>query len=291
LNLLQQAQAPKDAALVIVAGPRKPLFGQEIESLKSYLAEGGKVMLLVDPYYDGGLREFAKSCGMQLSDDVVIDKLSRVFGGSYLMPVVMEYGPHKITENFGVATFYPEARSVRPEKNPPQGVHPEVLASTSANAWAETNLKLLEKGQASFDEKEDAQGPVPLVVISEIDVSKAPESKPEAASQKDGNGPQVQENEKEQATRKASLLVAGNSSFVDNTYFELSGNGDFFLNMINYLAQEEKLIAIESHRKEGRPLLLTQTQARLMMLIVLVLVPLMVLISGLIVYRVRRSQR
>ena len=37
LNLLQQAQVPDDAALVIIAGPNKPLLPPEIDSLKQYL--------------------------------------------------------------------------------------------------------------------------------------------------------------------------------------------------------------------------------------------------------------
>jgi len=291
LNLLQQAQVPKDAALVVVAGPQKPLFGQEVESLKTYLAGGGKLMLLIDPFHDGGLREFVKAYGMQLSDDEIIDKLSRVFGGSYLMPVVMEYGAHKITENFNVATFYPQARSVRVDKNEPKGVHTEILASTSANAWAETNLKLLEQGQANFDEKEDMPGPVPLMAISQIDAVKAKSAEAKDESAKDQKVDQSPGQNETKGTDKAYLLLAGNSSFADNSYFGLSGNGDFFLNIISFLAEEHNLITIEPHEKAGRPLLLTRAQAQAMFWVTLILVPLLVLLSGLTVYRVRRSQR
>ena len=98
---------------------------------------------------------------MELKDDIVIDKLSRVFGGSFLMPVVMQYGSHKITDGFNVATFYPEARSVRIAEGP-EGVHLELLASTSQDAWSETNRNMLNKGQASFDENQDLPGPVPM---------------------------------------------------------------------------------------------------------------------------------
>ncbi len=43
LNLFQQAQVPADAAAVIIAGPQKPFFPQELASLKAYLEAGGKI--------------------------------------------------------------------------------------------------------------------------------------------------------------------------------------------------------------------------------------------------------
>ncbi len=81
--------------------------------------------------------------GIVLGDDMIIDKLSRVFGGSYLMPVVTQYGSHKITQGFNVATFYSEARSVAASQDPPKGVTLVTLASTSENAWAEKDLERL----------------------------------------------------------------------------------------------------------------------------------------------------
>lgn len=291
LNLLQQAQVPDDAALVVVAGPQKPLMKQEIESLRSYVEGGGKLMVMLDPHRDGGLREFLKSYGIQLSDDVIIDKLSRVFGGSYLMPVVTNYGQHKIVESFGVATFYPEARSVQKSKELPKGVDVLVLASTSENAWGEKNLELLKQGQAGFDEKVDLPGPVPLVILAEIDVKEMKGEAPKGKSPSLNEAMKPDEENKDKGVKSAHLLVAGDSDFISNANFGLSGNGDFFLNMVNFLAEEETLITIEPRDKAGKPLLLSQGQARTMFWMVLVLVPLLVLVAGFAVYRVRRRQR
>lgn len=284
LNLLQQPKVPADASLVIVAGPRKPLMPEEIESLRSYLSSGGRLMALLDPYHDGGLRDFLKSYGIELSDDVVIDKLSRVFGGSYLMPVVMEYGRHKITDRFDVATFYPEARSVMAAKTPPKGVSVEVLASTSQNAWAERDLDAVKNGQVAFDEKIDLPGPVPLAVISSIGKEQEqPAANPsEAKAAKNG---------KDGEPKQGCLLVVGNSSFVADAYFGLSGNADLFLNMVNFMAEEENLITIKPREKQGQPLLLSQGQMDLVLGTELIGIPLLVLLSGFIVYRIRRSQR
>ncbi len=289
LNLLQHAQVPADAAAVIIAGPQKPFFPQELASLKASLESGGKLMVLLDPYRDGGLKQFLKDYGVDLSDDVVIDKLSRVFGGDYLMPVVMQYGPHRITENFDLATFYAEARAVIPAKEPPPDVQVEVLASTSENAWAEKDLEMLKRGEASFDEKEDTPGPISLIVLAEIERNQTKPAEARDVQGKDGQEPAADDNETK--PNPGLLIVAGDSDFASNTYFGLSGNGDLFLNMVNFLAEEKDLITIKPRGKSEQPMLMTQTQAWVAFFVVLVVVPLLVLCSGLAVYRVRRSQR
>ncbi|SMC23373.1 ABC-type uncharacterized transport system involved in gliding motility, auxiliary component [Desulfacinum hydrothermale DSM 13146] len=295
LNLLQRENVPEDAAVLIVAGPHKPLFPEEVASLEAYVKRGGKVVVFLDPGLDGGLKDFVRSLGIQVGDDMVIDKLSRVFGGSYLMPVVTRYGAHKITEGFNVATFYSEARSVRPVKKPPEGVTVVTLATTSENAWAETDLDRLHRGEASFEEGQDAPGPVPLVVLAAVDTNKLSKSSSTQTAQekagREGRDEAGVAHAAETRLPTGYLVVAGDSDFVDNTHFGLSGNGDFFLNTIHFLAEEETLITIEPRKKEGQTLILTQDQARLVFWVPLVLIPALVLAVGLGVYRMRRAQR
>ncbi len=63
LNLMQQPQVPQDAAVVIVAGPQKPLFPEEAASLEAYLLRGGKIVFFLDPQKDGGIRPSWKNTG------------------------------------------------------------------------------------------------------------------------------------------------------------------------------------------------------------------------------------
>lgn len=288
LNLIQEpGTVPQDAGVVIVAGPQKTLFDKEKASLKSYAEAGGKVLVLLDPFEDGGLKDFLKDYGVDLKEDIVVDESVGLFGGNYLMPVVMQYGSHRITDGFRFATFYPEARSLF-SKDPGRAcVHLETLASTSQNAWSETNKSLLEQGEVGFDEQQDTRGPVPLMVLVDLDTQalKAP------ASDSQGGEKKEDATAKEGAGRRGYLLVVGDSDFASNTYFGLSGNGDLFLNMVNFLAEQENLVTIERRQKEGRPLLLTQGQFWMIFWVVLVIMPLLVIAAGLAVYRVRRSQR
>ncbi len=283
LNLMTSKEIPSDAAVVIIPGPKKNLFPEEIELLDGYVKKGGKVVVMLDPYRDGGMKKWLASYGIALYDDVIIDKLSRIFGGSYLLPVVTQYAFHPITRNFTIATFYPEARSIREAKNKPDYVSITKLAMTSQGAWAETNKEMLDRGQASFDEKEDMMGPVPIVLLATVDVQKL---------QKSSNSSKKTSEKNDTDKPKSGYIVAiGDSDFVDNTHFSLSGNGDFFLNIVHYLAEEQNLITIEPRKKEGQPLVLTQDQMMLVFWISLVLVPLTVLLIGAGVYKRRRAQK
>ena len=275
-NLLQQPEIPADAAAVVIAGPRKPIPDAEQQVLKTYLARGGKIMLMIDPLVATGLDDFLKGYGVAISRDVIVDRLSRLFGGSERMPVVVEYGEHKITDNFNLPTFYPDARSVVPMPKPPEGVQVLALASTSANAWAEHNIDMLNQGKAAFDKDEDMAGPVPVVVLATI-----------AGQAKKPEGGATEQN----PAKDGILVVAGNSEFASNSYFSLYGNGDFFLNIISFLADQKNLITVEGRPQTNKPMLLTQSQASAVFWVVLILVPLAVLTSGLAVYRVRRAQR
>jgi len=168
-------------------------------------------------------------------------------------------------------------------ENPPDGIHLETLASTSPESWSETNLKLLEEeGQAAPDEKEDRVGLVPLAVLAEIDSRKPAEKQSEKKGKEDDS---IHEG------KTAYLLVVGDSDFVGNTYFNLSGNGDLFLNMMNFMAEEESLIRIEPREKGGQLLLLSPSQAQVLFFVAIVLMPLVVILSGLTVYRFRSARR
>ena len=57
---------------------------------------------------------------------------------------------------------------------------------------------------------------------------------------------------------KATLVVIGDSDFANNRYSNFSGNGDFFLNTVSWLAEEENLISIRPKKRNNTPIQLTR---------------------------------
>lgn len=278
MSLLAGGALPVETNCLVIAGPKKPFFPEEIEDLKKYLKAGGRVILLLEPYQDGGFKEWLASLGVTLGQDIVIDKISRVFGGDYLIPMAGAYGQHPITEKFNVATFYPTARSLTLASSPPSGVVYDVLVRSSSGSWAEFNKKGVEKGQAAFDAGQDQKGPLTLAVLVTL---ASPEQKVTSKNPPDREPP----------TPKGQLVLFGDSDFASNGYFNLSGNGDLFLNTVNYLTEEEALISIRPAKTPIRPLSLSASQAMVVFLVPMVLLPVLVIGAGIWVWRSRRKAR
>ena len=282
LNLLEVPKIPEDAALVVVAGPKKGLMATELQALRQYLGRDGSLMLLLEPFADAGLGDFLRSYGIIISSDIIVDTMSRVFGASYLMPVITEYGFHKITDGFNVACFFPTARSVKSADKVPASVDITELASTSPYSWSETEFQFGQPEPPKFDETKDKKGPINVALIASVS------NKPPSNGQKsDEHGTVKGENPGGQG----QILVFGDSDFASNGYFNMQGNSDFFLNSVNYLGEQENLITVERPKTSGTPLTLSRSQSQLLFWVGLFLMPIVVLAAGLAVFRLRRKHR
>jgi len=275
LPLALSASFPKDMTLLIVPGPEKDLLQEELETLRNYIHAGGRIFFMIDPEEAPGLTSFLKEFGIKLESDVVIDRISRLFGGDFFMPVVSQYEYHNITKNFRYATFFPYARSVDKTEEMPEGVTAEVLARTSSDSWSERELDQME---ASFDEAKDKAGPVPLAVVSTIK---------HQSEQKEEGVEAIQEETLQE--REGRVAVFGDSDFINNNYYLLSGNGNFFLNTVNWLTEEEDLISIQPKTSSPRTIQLTPSQGRIIFFVSVLILPLVVLIAGISIWVRRRT--
>src|SRR6266852_1866103 len=270
LVLARQAQVPEDAAVVIVAGPRRDLLESETEALSTFLGRGGHLFVMLDPETVPGLVTFVKGYGIEVGNDVVIETnpLGRLIGGDYLMPVVMTYERHAITKELGnMMTMFPVVRSVQVAKELPPGITAQGLALTSAESWAETDLKALQEGRTAFDADSDRRGPISIAAVATITTDKTGTS---ASTSESSEQP-----EKEKTPRAARLVVFGDSEFANNSLFPVQGNGNLFLNTVSWLAEEEDLIAIRPRKGGGSgPVMLTAAQAPLIFWLPVVILPL-----------------
>jgi ABC-type uncharacterized transport system involved in gliding motility auxiliary subunit len=293
LVLAQQADVPADATVVIVAGPRTDFLRNEIEALTRYVARGGKVLLLVDPAEGPeaqplpALTGFLKEWAINVGDDVVLDAsgIGQMVGAGPEMPVAAKYPAHAITDRFEVMTAYPLARSITTVEGGSNGRFAQPLVETSAQSWAEANLKSLTSGErVAFNAEEgDRQGPITLgaaVSAPATDATAKPAEPP-----KEGDGAKPAEPEQKPESR---IVAIGDSDFAANGYVGFQGNRDFFTNAVNWLAQQENLIAIRAREPEDRRLSLTAAQQRSIMLLSVFGVPGLVLAAGVYAWWRRR---
>jgi len=268
--LLQSGEIPSDTELLVIAGPEKPILPEEQKLIQGYLDEGGSVLLLLDPQSKSGMENFLKQWGIESPDSFVIDPMSKLFGGDYAAPVVSQYISHEITREFALPTIFPLLRTVTALKNTDADATEFLL--TGANSWGETNLDVLKEGKSQFNEKSDIKGPVSVAVISTREVPAKGTKKAEKNNKPDSTADLKN-------TKKAHLTVIGDSDFADNQYFNFSGNGDLFLNVASFLAEEENLISIRPKERKNSPLSLTSDQGILILMLGL-LTPSLVIFLG-----------
>ena len=278
---------PKDCALLVIAGPEKDLLPNELETINNYLKEGGRVFFMINPETAPGLVPYLREYGLKLENDLIVDTVSRLLGGDYFMPVVSEYEYHDITKNFRYATFFPFARSVDVLETKPEGVVASVLAKTSANSWSERQL---DEKRVSFDKDKDKQGPIPIAAV----VTYKPKKEEKAEQKKEESKPEEAKGEEkkervQEAEKEGRLAVFGDSDFASNRYYNLSGNGNLFLNTVNWLTEEADLISIQPRTSSPRTIQLTPSQGRMIFFTSLIILPLLVLIIGISVWIRRRS--
>ncbi|MBW2145560.1 MAG: GldG family protein [Deltaproteobacteria bacterium] len=276
LLLMQEKEVPEDASILVVAGPRKALFGTEQESIQRYIARGGKVFFMLDPLEAPGMEAFLKQYGIALGDDIIIDRMSRIFGAEARIPVISKYQRHPITERFNIVSFFPLARTVEVEKELPKGVTAQRLAMTGPAAWAEKEIKSALEGKIS-QSPEERKGPLSVAAVATVEIS-------ETQGTEDGENPGGTDGSK----RNARIVVFGDSDFVNNAYLGLSGNRDLFLNTISWLAEEENLISIRAKESTGRPMLLTARQGRVLFWLPVVVLPSLVIGTGITIFLRRR---
>ena len=283
LVLAQQKDVPADATVVIVAGPQTDFLEPEIEALKRFVARGGKVMVMLDPQVANAadvpnLRGFLRDWAIEYGNDVVVDAsgMGQLFGGDATVPVAASYPPHAITEGFRVMTAYPLSRSVKPVEGGTNGRTAQPIVETSGQSWAEADLKSLATGKVELQaDQGDRQGPIALgVVVS------APAAEPPAPPS--GNA-------SPDAPKPESRIVAlGDSDFAANNALGIQGNQDFFLNAVNWLAQQENLIAIRPREAQDRRITLTADQQQRIMLLTIFIIPGLVFAGGVYTWWRRR---
>jgi len=291
LSLALSDNFPDDLSLLVIPGPEKDLVPNELDTIRNFIQGGGRVFVLTDPETAPGLTPFLEEFGIKLERDLIVDTVSRLLGGDYFMPVVNEYESHVITNKFRYATFFPYARSVDSLEEQPEGVTVEIIAKTSPNSWSERQL---DQQEVTFDKEKDVSGPVSLAAVATIESKKEEkvESKPEEeteATPEDTTEKKEGSPEENQSGEEGRIAVFGDSDFVTNRYYYLSGNGNFFLNTVNWLTEEKDLISIQPKTSSPRTIQLSPSQGRMIFFVSLIILPLAVLITGVSIWIRRRS--
>ncbi len=230
---------PADASALVIAGADKPFLEAEVAMISTYVAGGGRLLLMQDPGTDPGFGTLLAGFGAAVRKDVVIDKVSQLFGGDARIPMVAPDAydrAHPITKTFGYQTIYPLASSIDVKEPAPEGVTAASLAHTSELSWGEASEQEIQSGRIHLDDGVDTRGPI--TVAAAFERKSAPAATPDPVPATNPAG------ETKPEGKASRLVLFGDADFASNNYFNAGGNGDLALNAIAWLVEQGELIAI-----------------------------------------------
>jgi ABC-type uncharacterized transport system involved in gliding motility auxiliary subunit len=266
LNLLSTNSIPEDALTIIIGGPMKPLAASEVALLKKYVEAGGSLVVMEDPTIvtefgdspDPLARYLTSDWGITLNDDIVIDLVNTQ---NPLQAVSSQIVEHPITQNLtqNYIVILPQARSLS-VAGQVENVTQTPLILTTDQSWGETEL-VAGDAQPTFDPEKDNPGPVNLAIVGE------------------------------NATAKERVVVFGNSVFATDDGFDIYGNGNMFINSVDWAAEQEDLINITPRTPTLRTFTPPNNIGFIIMIIVAVLVlPGLVIFAGVSSWLARRKR-
>lgn len=265
LDLLTVDAVPEDAGVLLLASPQKDLSAEEDEKLRAYLEQGGRLVMMVDfgtadrPVLEGLLDSY----GLRLEKRLIIegDAGARLSNPFYLVP---RYQSHVLTEPMERAkslVVMPLAQPITILQARRSKLNIEPLLTTSTNSWAKADFE----AQTLNWVDGDAIGPfnVAVAVTDGVD---------------DGWSP-----------TPAKLVVISSRILVDQ-FDQLSrgANSELIINSINWLIDAQENIMIRPKPLTTARLSMTYLQQLILSGIFVIVLPVLVFLTGFIVWTRRR---
>lgn len=256
LTLALVPEVPAGTSVLVLTQPATDILGGEADKIKRYLARGGNLLWLAEPAPLHGLQAVAEALNLNLTPGIVIDPAGRELGLPLATAVAAQYGPHPVTAQFDLVTVFPRARAVGVNDDP--GWRATPLIEAAPRGWLENGIA---DENAAFDPDKDIAGPVVIGLALEKNLE----------------------------DNRQRVAVIGSGEFLSNAYLGNGGNLDLGINLINWLAGDDRLITIQPKTTVDAALNLNKPTDMALAAGFLVILPLSFFSAAALVWRRRRE--
>ena len=260
LNLAIAQEVPRNAAVLLIATPQVDLQAAEVAKIGRYLEAGGNLLWLIDTEPLRGLEPIAEMLGLVLTPGTVVDFALKPRSGAPVFAVgaAGNYGRHPVTHGLGLNTVFPHARQVATQERAEWRAVP--LVEVAQRGWLEVG-KL--DAEVAFDQARDTLGPITVAQAFQRDL----------------------------ADRQQRVVVVGTGHFLSNTYLGNGGNLDLGLNIMNWLAGTDHLVAVQPRPAADAKLELNQATLQVIAISCLLVLPAAFIVAGTVIWWRRRRAR
>ncbi len=261
-------------AAIVIASTQVDYLPGEVTIIKNYIASGGNVLWLHEPGSMFGLEPLATELNISFEPGTVVDPSTQLYGiSSPTISIVTKYDSHAITRDFALITVFPQAVALKYQQPQDSAAalksaklwDSTVLLKTVARSWSETGVL---QGTIDFNADKDIPGPLTIGIA----LSRATPAANAAPN------------------KKQRIVVLGDGDFLSNTYIGNQGNRDLAVNIFNWISHDDNFISIPSKTAIDTKITLDQKTWWSIALILLVILPLLLAITGFTIWRKRAKK-
>ena len=254
----KQQNLPKDAQALMILGPSRPFFEQEIQWIKEYIQNrNGRVWIALDPGTAQNLTPFiSETLGIDFKNNFISSVFSSrilnkpstsVLGMNYHVdsPITkmirQQYKGQLGSSIFDEVSEVTKASSIHPDWQVSELVHSDPSCSVRSSLDADAH-------------SQEIKSRTMAVAVQQVPNEK-PSSSPENQKDKDKEKPEEKEKKKKQGF---VAVVFGDSNFLTNRSWLIGVHKDLALNTISYLADQGDLVSIRPKVPKGTQITMTR---------------------------------
>lgn len=276
VDILANGRVPEDCDCLIISTLKEDITEQERDKIIEYITNGGEILMLCGPNITNiQLTNFEKvleQYGLTVSNGVVFEGNSSNMMAGYPDFIIEGTSTTTLTEklNMSMNLCMIDAGKItfNEDKLSELGVEYEILATTSNKAFLRTNLNIQSATRTNQDGEEEVCNIAAIVTKS---IGEA-ESKLIIYSN-------------ELFAMDMPVKINGYTMYTVNLY----NNKDIILNSISYLNKREDTITIRKNYEVDN-YTVTEQQNTIIMIIIFVL-PVLIILTGIIIWQVRRRKK
>ena len=278
-NLANNSNIPENTALLVIADPQKQFLHGETNVILNYIDRGGNLLWLIEPGKDNlGTDTIAEALGIEVLPGIVVDPNTQVMGiNDPRFTLITDYPSPKITGSLKSITIFPTAAPLNFLGSDEWDSN--VLLQTLPRTWsAEGNIN-----DITIDTPHSANGP--LVIGYALSRPANTDDSTDDTTDDDSSDDTSSDPNTEQ-----HVVVIGDSDFVSDSYIGEAGNMDFAGKIISWLIQSDDTINISTPPKLDQKIVLSKTQQIIIGFGFLAAIPLLLVLNGAIIWRIRRKK-
>lgn len=273
VNLVQEGKVPTECSCLVIAGANRAFLEKEKTLINDYLKNGGRAVISIDPNIRGteqaqDVLKILAPWKVTSPHSMVVDPFAKMYGADASTPVATSFNKaHAVVRDFEdkQGVLFPLTRSLEIPSYGSDGLSFFWLVQSTDNAWAETDLSGLTKGQAQFTEGKDKKGPLNFAVAVEGKLTGS------------------------NAHQNTRIVVFGTSLFASNAFYRINLNQDLFINSVSWALEDESLISIRKKENEPGKFEIDQKQGQFIGLITVLVLPALIAIAGIVIWIMRKK--